>query len=350
MKKISFRKNATVFRYLKEKKPVVKKRNYDRVIYFVILGLLLLFFGRYAFNKIFYIEAEGLVLMEKLEIRNIDDCRLVKIRVNEGDTVMRNDTLFTYVEDIDASQGLSNLSVTANPNSSWPQKEIATTEKNIELLKMDVKENQHLVANLHKMIAHAKNQVILGLLPKSKIESYELQAEELRFEIEKAKTEIDFLEKYLKQLRELETKTKGFSSAIANLGGEKIYLSPIDSGFVTSIYKKDFEVALKTEEIMTIHKHKEIVVKAFFDQSDIKYTTRGRKVTVEFPDGTTGRGIIKNILTSTTKLPEEFQKKYESTTRTIAVEIVPETEKELTGWNYFYKMSVKIYVVKYSFF
>jgi hypothetical protein len=350
VKNFGFRKNDTIFRYIKEKKATVKKRNYDRIIYFVILGLILVFFGKYFFYKIFYVEAEGLVLMEKVEIRNIDDCRLVKISVKEGDTVMLRDTLFTFVEDIDASQGLSSLSVTQNPNSSWPQKDIANTEKAIELSKMDINENRRLIKKLNNIIAETKNQVILGLQPKSKIEAYENQAEELQYEIEKKQKEIKYLENFLKDLKELDMRARGFSSAIEKSGGKKAFLCPIDSGFITSISKKDFEIALKSEEILTIHKHKEIVIKAFFDQSDINYIKKGRKVTVEFPDGTTGKGMIKNIFSATTKLPEEFQKKYESTTRSLTVDIVPISETELARWNYFYKMSVKIYVVKYSFF
>lgn len=350
MKNFGFRKNDTIFRYIREKNAPVKKRNYDRIIYFVILGLILLFFGKYFFYKIFYVEAEGLVLMEKLEIRNIDDCRLVKIYAKEGDTVMRKDTLFTFVEDIDASQGLSNFSVTRNPNSSWPQKDIASTEKAIEMAKMDIKEAQRLSLKLTHIIAKSRNQVILGLQPKYKLEEYENQLEEYHFEIERKRKELEYLINFLNELKILDMRERGFTSAIEKSGGKKAFLCPIDSGFVTSVTKKDFEIALKTEEILTIHKHKEIIIKAFFDQGDYSYLKKGRRVTVEFPDGSTGRGEIKNIYTATTKLPEEFQKKYESTTRSLSADIVPISKEELSHWNYFYKMSVKIYVVKYTFF
>jgi multidrug resistance efflux pump len=261
---------------------------------------------------------------------------------------MLDDTLFTYSENLKASQDSGSFSLTQNTNSAWPQKEIANTQKSIELKKMDIDENRKLIQRLRKIIEETKNQVILGLQPKSKLDAYNTQLEELTFETEKNKKEIDYLTNYLNDIRDLELQTKNLYSNTEKSNGNKAFLCPIDSGFVTSISKKDFEVALKSEEILTIHKHKEVVIKAFFDQSDLKFIRQGRQVTVEFPDGTTGKGVIKNIFSATSKLPEEFQKKYESTTRSLTVDIVPISASEFSRWNYFYKMSVKIYVVKYS--
>jgi len=46
-------------------------------------------------------------------------------------------------------------------------------------------------------------------------------------------------------------------------------------------------------------------------------------------------------------MPEEFQKKYEPTTRTVAADLYPLNNEEAKKWKAYYKMSVKITKFKY---
>ena len=68
---------------------------------------------------------------------------------------------------------------------------------------------------------------------------------------------------------------------------------------------------------------------------------------IEFPDGTESKGLIKRFYYATYQLPDEFQKRYEPTTRTIAADIYPVNDNEYEHWRAFYKMSVSVTKFKY---
>ena len=103
-----------------------------------------------------------------------------------------------------------------------------------------------------------------------------------------------------------------------------------------------FEVALKTETILSIHQPNNVHIKGFFDQKDLKYLQEGDVVNVEFADGTQSEGYVDRFYAATYRLPEEFQKKFEPTTRTLAADILPLNAADLQMWKKYYKLSVRI--------
>jgi hypothetical protein len=98
---------------------------------------------------------------------------------------------------------------------------------------------------------------------------------------------------------------------------------------------------------MAIHKNTPMYVKGFFSQEDLNYFKVGDHVNIEFPDGSKSKGMISRFNYSTIQLPEEFQKRYEPTTRTIAADIYPLDTAEYVHWKAFYKLGVVITKFKY---
>jgi hypothetical protein len=131
-------------------------------------------------------------------------------------------------------------------------------------------------------------------------------------------------------------------------GGATIryYISPIKAT-ITRLYKRNYEVALKSENILNMHEKEDIYIKAFFAQEDIANFKEGDEVTVTFPDGETSIGHIKRLYFATYRMPEEFQKKYESTTRAIAADIFPIENESQIKWKAFYKMNVTVTLSKW---
>ena len=125
----------------------------------------------------------------------------------------------------------------------------------------------------------------------------------------------------------------------------KYFKSPV-VGIATRIYIHEYETALKTEEIMALHEAEPAYIKAYFEQEDLRFFKEGDLFTIEFPDGTKSKGILKRFYIATYTLPEEFQKKYEPTTRSIAADIYPIDSLEIKKWKTFYKMSVDISKLK----
>ena len=123
--------------------------------------------------------------------------------------------------------------------------------------------------------------------------------------------------------------------------GFNYFTCPIE-GSITSIKKQAFEVALKTEIIMALHQPKNVHIRGYFDQEDLGEIHEGDIVDIEFPDGTDGTGRVDRFEFSTRILPVEFQKKFEPTTRTLAVDILPMDTLDLEVWKKYFKLSVKI--------
>jgi len=67
-----------------------------------------------------------------------------------------------------------------------------------------------------------------------------------------------------------------------------------------------------------------------------------------FPVGSTSYVYLKRFYIATYVLPEEFQKKYEPTTRSVAADIYPLNNEDLAKWKAFYKMGVDISKFKFQ--
>jgi RasGAP-like protein len=360
LKSIDFKRKDSVIRVVNEemKKP---KRNWDRVIYIVFLSLVGLFLGYYAINKIFFIKADGQVLFENVSIRLTDDCRLIAYQKDEGDTVKVGDSLFTYTLDKDNLWGNMSLAggITATSYDNewdWIEKEKYALMKKVALNKIDITESTALIGSYKSEIQRLQNEIVLDVLPKNRLEYVQNEILRLNTAIAKLSSENNQLYGLLKQLNSMikNPRVKSTKSGSMSGGGNgdddengvRVFYSPID-GTVTRIYTHQFEVTLKSEQIMAIHKNTPMYVKGFFEQEDLNYFKEGDLVNIEFPDGTESKGLIKRFYYATYPLPDEFQKRYEPTTRTIAADIYPVTDNEYEHWRAFYKMSVTVTKFKY---
>jgi multidrug resistance efflux pump len=360
VKSIDFKRKDSVIRVMSEetKKP---KRNWDRVIYVVFLSLVFLFLGYYAVNKIFFIKADGQVLFENVSIRLTDDCRIIAYQREEDDTVKVGDSLFTYTLDKDNLWGNlalgGGITATSYDNEwDWIEKEKYALMKKVALNKIDITESQALIGSYKSEIQRLQNEVVLDVLPKNRLDYVQTEILRLNTAIAKLSSENNQLYGLLKQLNSMlkPSRVKSTKSGSLSGGGNgdedengiRVFYSPID-GTVTRVYTRQYEVALKSEQIMAIHKNTPMYVKGFFEQSDLNYFKEGDLVNIEFPDGTGSKGIIKRFYYSTYPLPDEFQKRYEPTTRTIAADIYPVNDNEYSHWRAFYKMSVAVTKFKY---
>ncbi|MBP8034279.1 MAG: hypothetical protein KAZ71_06750 [Bacteroidia bacterium] len=375
MKSINFQRNKSLIRVVNEQQKVkkTKQRNWDRILYVGLLGLFVLFMGYYFFSKYVYVHAYGHVIIENTHIRLTDDARIIEFYVHEGDSLQKNDTLFSYALDRDedingqSSQALSIGSITGASKDDWWVKELFALKKKITLNNIDVSENGSLIANYKSEIKRLSNEVILDVLPKSRLEFVQNEIFRLNTENQKLQRENNELYGLIKTLGPTTNKNKYSASNIRLktasgsqlsdlsklsfseelLSEPKYFKSPI-SGVSTRIFIHDYETVLKSEEIMSIHQAHPAFIKAYFDQEDLRYFNVGDVFNIDFPDGTSSKGILKRFYIATYTLPEEFQKKYEPTTRSIAADIYPLDSTEIVKWRAFYKMSVDISKLKFN--
>lgn len=361
MKSANFKRKDNSFRSIREieKEKEYKEINWDRVTYFIILSVALFFLGWFVFKKIYYVKADGQVMFRSIDIQNLDDCRIINFHVEEGDLVCEGDTLFTYLNDDDEanfnSGGVNlNLAINQSDGTNWILKEIATLEKNIELNTNEINELKRRQNELEKELTKTKQQVILDALPKSAYVSLESSITEIKDKIKLLNGEnvilFNALEKWRYKLK-LEANSNLKSAGAKGQGNSdgnqlKVFLAPME-GTVTRIFKQNKEVAVKSEVIMHIHKNEHLFIKAFFEQEDLAELKEEDVVEIEFPDNTTSLGTIKRFYFATYRLPEEFQKKYEPTNRSLSVDIVPLNNDELKKWKQYYKLSVIVRKKRY---
>ncbi|HYG52262.1 MAG TPA: HlyD family efflux transporter periplasmic adaptor subunit [Flavobacteriales bacterium] len=255
------------------------------------------------------------------------------------------------------------MSQGAGGNDDWKIKEIYNLKKTISSNKIRIAENEKLLSMYKAQQKRIREQVILDLTPRSKLDDLDAGIQETEYEIQRLKSESAEAAAFINSLNGMQkpagnknvTTVKSLDKKNMRGGGfvngnendlSHYYLSPID-GTVTKINFQSMEVALKSEIIMSIHKPEHIYVKGFFDQSDIGNVQIGDQVQVQFPDGSISLGKIQRFYYATNAIPEEFQKKYEPITRTLLADVVPVNNEELKKWRTFYRMSVKIY--KYKF-
>jgi hypothetical protein len=357
LKNLYFNRKDGILRNLDEKPKAKKKVNWDKIIYFIVLFIIIFFVFKFFFVRTFYVVAPGHVLFKSLKIRVPEDITIQRFFKFEGDSVAIGDTVFSYISYDDESDAydLSIAGKIAQPKTDqWAEKEIYQLNKTIAINKIEIAEKNNLITYYKQQIEVLKNEVILEITPKSKIEFYEKEIEKLTVEIQSIGKENEIYYNLINQLKLIDPKVSQ-SSYAANAMGDggfnngmiQYYISPI-KGTITRLYKADFEVALKSEDILNMHEKEDIYIKAFINKEDIEYGKEGDEVTVIFPDGEESVGHIKRFYFATYVLPEEFQKKYESTTRAIAVDIFPiENESEIK-WKAFYKMNVTVRINRWK--
>lgn len=331
-----------------------KKRNtnWDKIIYFIVLITIVYFVFNFFFVRIIYVDAPGHVLFKSLSIRVPEDITIHELFKEEGDLICEGDTLFSYVSTKEELLAMYNMNADiANKGNQWMDREIYSLKKDIGLNDINVFEKQQLIEWNEARIKEIEDEVVLGITPKYKLENYQKDIEKLTLEIENLKAANATFRTLILSLQQA---NNPFSNSIdvsqGGMGGlgflQRYYVAPIE-GTVTRIYKNNYEVALKSENILNIHKREDIYIKAFFDQEDFHHVKEGDLVRVIFPDGEESVGHIKRFYFASYRLPEEFQKKYESTTRAIAADISPIEGEDQIKWKAFYKMKVNVRVSKY---
>lgn len=359
MKNISFKRKESVIRGLEIQKGKNDKRNprnWDRIIYLSLLVILLFFLLRYLYFTFFFIEANGEIRFDSISIRNTDDCRVVEFYVEEGDMVCIGDSLFSFYPD--KPEGSFNqfgsyefaMNQQTQGDISWAEKELFKTRSKVSINKSEIAEKERLKQVLESELERIRHEVMLEVLPRSKYDNQVEDINKLNSEIEIIKGENALLISSLAKLQNMKRDLGSNTFVDSNGDGisddgetnlNRVFYSPIE-GTVTEILKNDFEVALKDEVILTIHRPENVYIKGFFDQEYLNDLAVNDVVEIEFPDGTNGLGVIKRFYFTTYELPDEFQKKYEPTTRSLSADIYPIDEQELFKWRTFWKMGVKI--------
>lgn len=348
MKNTNFKRKPSTVRILKEEKKK-KKINWDKIIYLSILLFVLGSLGLFIFNRVFYINGTGQVLFQKLDIRFVNDVQIIKINCHEGDSVNVGDSLFTYVDQNNASGHLvQNKKTDISANSQYAlEKERRETQQKIELKRIETQEAQTMLAHYTDQLNQMKKQVYLDVVSVDKLTPYIKNINDLKAQIASSEREIQTLQSSLYHLNKFAagSDSSRLNDSISNSNRpiEIVQYSPIN-GTISQIFKEEYEVSLKTDIIMTLRKTSNPFIKAYFDQEYIKYLHEGTRVDIKFPDGNSSQGIIKRLYFDTYELPDELKNKTEPLQRSLSCDIMPADPIEAEKWKGFQKMDVEVKV------
>ncbi|MCM8764328.1 MAG: HlyD family efflux transporter periplasmic adaptor subunit [Candidatus Omnitrophica bacterium] len=355
-----------------------KKKHIDKYIYIGII-IILVVAGLFILSRgFFYVTGYGQVIIPYVDVQPIDDIRVLKYYVKEGQTVNQGDILFSYVEkekDTAAGPGFYYQVIRDRENlirqAGKINLEKSTLEKTgkfpinqlEEQLAWKKKEKIYYQENLKKKIEelqHMKKMALLETYLPFDIKNKEEEIEKIKFQISKIESDISTIEKEIEQLKEKQRILLSNLDTERNLMRSAPYIhwgkserseilnfpAPI-GGIIAKIHRQEKEVVLKGDNVMSICKIGETKIKGYFEQKDYAYLTKDKMVTIVFPDSTKKEGIITNVYFATMPQPPEFQKKYEPLHRSVIVDISP-CKWEIEPFKELYKMSVKLYVSKLS--
>jgi multidrug resistance efflux pump len=343
MKSLNFkRKDDSHLRFILEDK--TKRRsnfNWDKLIYLSILGIILFFSLRYFYFSVFYIQADGQILFEDVDISYTDDIRVEAFFVEEGDDVQKGDTLFSFLTE-DIIYGGDDF-VSVGSSSNWSDRETYSLKKSIDLNASKIRSDKQLLASYKSQLNRLENEIILGTSSDKELSNLTYQIKKLESVIELNLSENIILSRQLKEIQNKENSDQARDSLSNSLDkiSYKYYTAPID-GYIATLYKQPYEVAIRNQVIMNLYQSNLVHVQGYFNQEDLKYIEVGDEVNVKFADGKESVGIINRFYASTIILPAEFQKKFEPIKRTIAVDVVPAPNSDISIWQRYYKMSVTL--------
>ncbi|MCM8822425.1 MAG: HlyD family efflux transporter periplasmic adaptor subunit [Candidatus Omnitrophica bacterium] len=355
-----------------------KRKHIDQYIYFGIIIIIVVAVLFILSHRFFYVTGYGQIIIPYVDVQPIDDIRVLKYYVKEGQTVNQGDILFSYIEkekDTSAGPGFY-YQVMRDRQNLIRQAGKINLEKSAlektgkfsinqleEQLAWKKKEKIYYQENLKKKIEelqHMKKMALLETYLPFDIKNKEEEIEKIKFQISKIESDISTIEKEIEQLKEKQRILLSNLDAERNLmrsvpdiywgttekSGTLNFPAPI-GGIVARIHRQEKEVVLKGDNVMSICKIGETKIKGYFEQKDYVHLTKDKMVKIVFPDNTKKEGIITNVYFATMPQPPEFQKKYEPLHRSVIVDILP-CKWEIEPFKELYKMSVKIYVSKLS--
>ena len=293
MRSEQFKNRPSQIRGTKEKTP--RNRSWDRVIYMVILGSLLLVVAYLLLSTYFYVSGQGRVVGTHVDVRFPSDIKVTELFVERGEKVSAQDSLFRFTL-VEKSRTLSEL-----------QEEQEEREEEINELRSDIELTQTERAELKDKIAFYTDQkellikeVKLDIEPVNKLHSVNSKLVELNSDLNILQKELSLL--YTK-LNRVQGKTQTIAQSILSEemlfketpGSTQTYLAP-QSGQVASVYKESSEFALRSEPVLSIRiQRPKVRIKAIFREQSIEHLSIGDEVTVTFDNSEESRGKIVDL-------------------------------------------------------
>jgi multidrug resistance efflux pump len=349
MRNFSLREKQSIITVLREPPKKVNKVPWQKWSFIAFLVLLISIIAYRAFASLWTIQANGQIEVKKQTVHFAQDIKLTHFFVEEGEKVQKGDTLFRYTPIVD--EFVSTSITDYDRPQDWIEKQKLDLSSKIAVKRFEIEELGGRIIDVTELAELKKKMVLLGSVnDKNPYEQLRLQIEQLRLQQQSAKKEKEYLQKLLYSLKKKDTAGSRVTTTNKTVKDSRSFFVSTMDGVIGQINFNPEETCFRREEVLTIHELKDMKIKVYFDPVEMKYLQAGDEVNITFPDGSQSIGKIENFHVATYALPDEFQKKYEPTTRNIVANVTVVDEYDKYKLMNFYKMNVRISKSRFKLF
>lgn len=306
--------------------PVRRGARITHRIYLLVLLSLLVYLAYIAFDRMFFLQAWGQVEVEKIAISSSRGGRIETLVVGEGDRVPAGGLVARIAA---------------------PQECRSEDDPRVQRLHMDVQLSRSRISVLGDRLRdrRARADELGGLRRALEIDTRtSREARELA-------DEVDQLEQELALARQrLRIEQQQAARLAANLAARPLAMecareelrAPKDATVLYVGYKTS-EVVTRAQTIVTlIPARPQVRVETYLDSDQLDAVQVGKKMTVEFSDGTKGRGVVEAIYSSAYRSAYREWQDYMPLPSRVRVHVVPENATERQRWLAYDRMDVRV--------
>lgn len=261
----------------------VKKRKWDRWIYFAILLVLIFSFLRWLISSWIFDYADGFLMQQQFDVKFTSDVRVIDYKVKEGSAIKKGDTLFSF-EFYD-----TNLHKDLVMDSLKNQVSNTTFENQLVSMGSQISKKQSLLADMRKRLAFWKDEkrrkeklVYINQITPNELANVDRSIDDLQYEISSLNADIKALKADMAKMSSINN-NKNFLEKQQNQAStiQNYYTSPVN-GNVDRFRIMRGQVAYKSD-IVTSVIDKIQYVQAYIDISDVEDFHEGDHVEIKLP-------------------------------------------------------------------
>lgn len=294
MRSEQFKNRPSQLRGTKEKSPG-KNHSWDRVIYMVILGSLILVALYLLFQAYFFVSGEGHIVGTHLDVRFPVDIKVTDVYVEAGQQISEEDSLFTY-SFIEQRKTVSQL----QKEQEELQEELLDLRSDIELMGAERQELREKIAFYQKRQSLLEKEVKLDIEPINSLNTVSSKLVELNSDLRVLQKEMDLVSARAGRMeqnsREIYRTVRSEELQYRESPGtQETYFAPVQ-GRVNQVLKKSSELAFRSEPLISIRiREPQVRIKAIFNEQSIKHLAIADEVKVTFDNGEESTGKIVDI-------------------------------------------------------
>jgi multidrug resistance efflux pump len=305
------------------------KPKITRLLYFLSLGLIVIYLGYFIAGRFLYINGRGLVEVEKIQISSTHGGRIATLLAKEGQKIKKGG----LIAKIDALKEC-----------------VPEEDRALQKLKLDIGMNEQRLALLkakqNELNKIQNSQIVRRALEFEKRDTqYSSRSQneysKLGSDIILTKKEIELQRIQLKAL-----KRSMYKRILPAECRTEVILSPY-AAQVQVVWHRAKEFVNRGEPIVTLLRdHSSVRIVAYVKGDSLKHISPGKIIDITFPDGTKSSGVVKAIHSSAYSISEANWSSYDSPATELGVHLYPLSKDEEKIWKRYDRMEVQVRVEK----